>query len=110
MSPCDEAVFADDSIALHDLRQSPQDIGDLLELAGNGSDAPAKPQPIRAQQHDLGTPDLLLRGIAIPHQRLQLEAIRTGDGDGNSSSHAPDSHEFGCAGILFGNQMSKLIH
>jgi hypothetical protein len=50
-----------------------------------------------------------LGGIAIPHQRLQLEAIRRGDSYGNSSSHAADSHEFDCTGILFGNQMSDLI-
>jgi hypothetical protein len=45
MSPCDEAVFAGGSIVLHDLRQSPQDIGDLLELAGNESDAQPSRNP-----------------------------------------------------------------
>jgi len=66
--------------------------------------------PVRAQQHDLGPPDVLLWGIAIPHERLQTEAIRRANSDGNTGSHAPDSHATGFEGIPSGIQMSDLIH
>jgi hypothetical protein len=64
----------------------------------------------RAQQDDLSTPDMLVRGVAIPRQRGQTAAISGLESDGNSSSHAPDSHVSSPSGIPYGIQMSDLIH
>ena len=44
------------------------------------------------QQHDLGPPNMLLRRVAIPHERLQAAAVNRLERDGNSGSHAPDLH------------------
>src|SRR5258707_13871763 len=37
---------------------------------------------------------MLVRAVAISRQRLQTEAIGRLESDGNSCSHAPDSHAF----------------
>src|SRR5674536_117365 len=47
---------------------------------------------VRAEQDDLGSPDMLVRGVAVPRERLQTAAICGLESDGNSSSHAPNSH------------------
>jgi hypothetical protein len=78
-------------------------------LAGPALDL-VSAEPVRAQQHDLGSPDLLLSGIAIPHKCLQPEAIRRANSDGNADAHAPDSHAIDFNGIPSGIQMSDLIH
>ena len=65
---------------------------------------------IRAQQHDLGPPDVLMRRITIPRERGQAAAISGLESDGNSGSHAPDLHVSSPAGIPYGIQMSDLIH
>src|ERR1700733_15979012 len=49
---------------------------------------------VRAQQNDLRTPDMLVRGVAVPSQRLQTAAVGRLESNGNSGSHAPDSHAF----------------
>ena len=67
-------------------------------------------ESVRAQQDDLSPPDLLLRHIAIPHERRQTETIGWSNDDGNTRSHAPDSHAIGSSGIPQGIQMSDLIH
>ena len=41
-------------------------------------------EPVCAQQDDLGPPHLLLRHIAIPHDRLQTEAVGRSNDDENS--------------------------
>ena len=47
---------------------------------------------VRAQQDDLSPPDMLVRGVAIPREHLQTAAISGLESDGNSGSHAPNSH------------------
>src|SRR6476660_7006781 len=47
---------------------------------------------LRAQQDDLSPPDMLVWGVAIPREHLQTAAISGLESDGNSGSHAPDSH------------------
>ena len=65
---------------------------------------------VRAKQDDLGSPDMLVWGIAIPRQRLQTAAIGGLESDGNSGSHTPDSHASSPLGIPSGIQMSDVIH
>ncbi len=65
---------------------------------------------VRAQQDNLGSPDMLMRCIAIPRERGQTAAISGLESDGNSRSHAPDSHVSSPPGIPSGIQMSDLIH
>ena len=65
---------------------------------------------VRAQQHDLGTPDMLMRRVAISRERSQTATISSLEGDGYSGSHAPNSHRSSPSGIPSGIQMSELIH
>ena len=65
---------------------------------------------VRAQQDDLSPPDMLVRGVAIPRERLQTAAIHRLESDGNSGSHAPDSHASSPLGIPSRIQMSDAIH
>ena len=65
---------------------------------------------VRAQQDDLGTPDMLMRRVAIPRERGQTAAISGLESDENSGSHPPDSHVSSPPGIPYGIQMSDLIH
>ena len=65
---------------------------------------------IRAQQHDLSPPDMLVWRVAVPREPLQTTAISGLETDGNSGSHAPDSHASGPLGIPSGIQMSDPIH
>jgi hypothetical protein len=53
---------------------------------------------------------MLVRGIAIPRERLQTAAISGLESDGNSGSHAPDSHTSSPLGIPSGIQMSDAVH
>jgi hypothetical protein len=53
---------------------------------------------------------MLVRGVAIPRERLQTAAIRRLESDGNSGSHAPDSHASSQLGIPSRIQMSDAIH
>ena len=46
------------------------------------------PTPSARQQNDLGAPDMLLRGVAIPSERCQTAAVTGGESDGNSGAHA----------------------
>src|SRR5665213_1943077 len=64
----------------------------------------------RAQQHDLGTPDMLMRRVAISRERSQTATISRLEDDGYSGSHAPDSHRSSPSRIPSGIQMSELIH
>ena len=65
---------------------------------------------VRAQQDDLSSPDMLVWGVAIPREHLQTTAISGLESDGNSGSHAPDSHASSRLGIPSGIQMSDAIH
>ena len=44
-------------------------------------------KPIDAQQHDAGTPDVLLRCVPIRDQGLQPKAIRGGEREGDATAH-----------------------
>ena len=68
-----------------------------LRLAGPAHDLIGA-NTVRAQQDDLSSPDMLVRGVAIPRQRLQTAAVSRLESDGNSGSHAPDSHASSPAG------------
>ena len=80
-----------------------------LRLAGPAHDLIGA-DTVRAEQDDLGSPDMLVRGIAIPRERLQTAAIRGLESDGNSGLHAPDSHASSQLGIPSRIQMSDAIH
>ena len=40
-----------------------------------------------AEQHDLGSPDMLLRRVAVAHQRFEATMIRWGNLDGDAGAH-----------------------
>jgi hypothetical protein len=80
-----------------------------LRLAGLAHDLVGA-DAVRAQQDDLGAPDMLVRSIAIPRDRLEAAAAGGLEGNRNSSSHAPDSHEDWSRGIPSGIQVSDAIH
>src|ERR1035437_5353786 len=65
---------------------------------------------VRAQQDSLSPPDMLVRGVAIPRERLQTAAIGGLESDGNSGLHAPDSHASSQLAIPPRIQMSDAIH
>ena len=68
-----------------------------------GSDA------VRAQQHALGPPDMLVGGVASrasAARRRRLAGLRVME----SGSHALDSHVSSSPGIPYEIQMSDLIH
>ena len=64
---------------------------------------------VRAQQDDLSPPDMLVRGVAVPRQRLQTAAVGRLKSDENSGSHASDSHAFMSRGNPSRIQMSDAI-
>ena len=80
-----------------------------LRLAGPAHDLIGA-NIVRAQQDDLSPPDMLVRGVAIPRECLQTAAIGRLESDGNSGSHAPDSHASSQLGIPSRIQMSDAIH
>src|SRR5712691_3141597 len=80
-----------------------------LRLAGLAPDLIGA-NAVRAQQDNLGPPDMLVWGVAIPRKRLQTAAIGELESNGNSGSHAPDSHASSPLGIPSGIQMSGAIH
>ena len=80
-----------------------------LRLAGLTHDLVGA-DAVRAQQHDRGSPDMLMRRVAISRQRSQTATISRLEGDGYPGSHAPDSHRSSLSGIPSGIQMSELIH
>ena len=65
---------------------------------------------VSAQQDDLSPPDMLVWGVAIPREHLQTAAVGRLESNGNSGSHAPDSHASSPLGIPSGIQMSDAIH
>ena len=65
---------------------------------------------VRGRQNDLGAPDTLMPGVAIPRERRQTAAVIGLELDGNSGSHAPDSHATSSPGIPLRIQMLDLIH
>ena len=49
---------------------------------------------VSAQQDDLGPPDMLMCGVAIPRERCQTAAVTGLESDANTGSHAPTSEQF----------------
>jgi len=92
---------------LHEALLPAPDTG--LRFAGPAHDLIGA-NPVRAQQHDLSPPDVLVWGVAVPREHLQTAAIRGLESDGNSRSHAPDSHASSSLGIPSRIQMSDAIH
>src|SRR6201981_1693408 len=80
-----------------------------LRLAGPAHDLIGA-NTVRAQQDDLSPPDMLVWGVAVPRQRLQTAAVGRPKSDGNSGSHAPDSHAFRSRGIPSRIQMLDAVH
>src|SRR5665811_2176718 len=68
------------------------------------------PSPLGRQQHDLGSPDVLLRSVAVPDEGLKAPALDRRDGDGNPGAHAPDSHAQTPEGIPQGIQSLDFDH
>jgi hypothetical protein len=62
----------------------------LADRAGNSGRARA----VGSQNNDLRPPDVLLRTVAIPDDRLQVSPIRRRDLDSNSLAHAAQSHSW----------------
>ena len=62
-----------------------------LRLAGPAHDLMGA-DAVSAQQDDLGPPDMLMCGVAIPRERCQTAAVTGLESDANTGSHAPDSH------------------
>ena len=66
--------------------------------------------PVGAQKHDPGAPDMLLSRFAIRDQRLKPLPIRLAKIDDYSSAHAPDSHAQAQLGIPIGTHLFRSIH
>jgi hypothetical protein len=62
------------------------------------------------QEDDFGPPDMLLRGVAVGHDRLQSAAIGGIERDGDPRAHASESHATDPAGIPPRIHPSDLIH
>jgi len=92
---------------LHEPRLPAPDRG--LRRAGRGHDA-VRPDPVGAQQHDPGAPDMLLRRVAIRDQRLKPLPVRLAEGDGYVLAHAPDSHAPMSRGIPSRTHPCRSIH
>jgi hypothetical protein len=92
---------------LHEALLPAPDTG--LRFAGPAHDLVGA-NTVHTQQDDLSPPDMLMWGVAIPHEHLQTAAIGGLESDGNSGSHAPDSHASRPLGIPSGIQMSDAIH
>lgn len=69
-----------------------------LRLAGPAHDLDGA-DAVGGQKHDLGAPDMLLWGIAVPNQRRQTGTIGRRNGERYSCAHAPDSHANATKGI-----------
>ena len=69
-----------------------------LRFAGSAHDLGGA-DAIGRQQDDVGAPNVLLRGVAVPRNRFETAAIGPRDRDGNPGSHAPDSHANRTRGI-----------
>ena len=75
---------------LHETLLPAPDYG--LALANGAHDARGA-LAVGGQNHDPRPPNVLLRAVAIPDDRLQARPIRRGNGDGNSFAHHRQSHE-----------------
>ncbi len=66
---------------------------------------------VRRQQHDLGSPDMLLRAVPVRHDRVQLSTILGTHCNFDPGAHPADSaYPARSRGILNRTQMSDFIH
>jgi hypothetical protein len=65
---------------------------------------------VRRQQHDPRPPDMLLRSVAVCHDRLQLDTIRGTHFNLDADTHPADSHSSEITGIPNWTRMSDFIH
>jgi hypothetical protein len=80
-----------------------------LALAGQTHDLDRSATFTR-QQHDPGTPDVLLRAVAIGHHRFKANTVGGTHIDADSFAHATDSHALTTPGILFRILPSDFVH
>jgi hypothetical protein len=80
-----------------------------LRLAGTAHDLDGA-QASGRTKHDRGAPDLLLRGVAVADDLLQVKAIGGSEFERYPSAHAADSHAPRSPGIPRRIQMSDAIH
>ena len=62
------------------------------------------------QQHDLRSPDVLLRSVSVGHDRVQVDTIRGTHLNFDARAHPPDSHFTNAQGILNRTQTSDFLH
>ena len=80
-----------------------------LVLAGLALD-PARPNAVGRQQNDPYPPNVLLRAIAIRHDRRKTSTGGSINSDRNSLAHPPHSHTSRAAGIRLRSRLSDQIH
>src|SRR5271166_1892947 len=78
----------------------------LADSARDGGRARA----VSGQNNDPRPPDVLLRAVAIPDDRLQASPIRRRDFDDYSLAHAPQSHNLRPGETLIRTLLSGAIH
>src|SRR5450432_2494431 len=71
---------------------------------------PARPDTGAGQQDDPGPPNMLLRTIAVSHNRLETSTIGGINGESDSCAHPADSHTQRAAGIPSRSLSLDLIH
>ncbi len=65
---------------------------------------------IDGQQHDLGSPNVLLGHVPVLNEGLEPTNVVKRDGESFSCAHRADSHTEAETGILSGTQMLGAIH
>ena len=65
----------------------------------------AVPQPSAVNDTIRASPDMLLRAVAVRHDRLQFVTIRGTYFNFDAGAHTPDSHSSEIAGFLNRTQM-----
>jgi hypothetical protein len=85
-------------------------VGELELLDPVRLEAMRAPDALDGTRADLGPPDMLMCGVAIPRERCQTAAVTGLESDANTGSHVPDSHATNPVGIPPRIQMLDLIH
>jgi hypothetical protein len=80
-----------------------------LGFAGLAHDR-IRAEVLGAEQHDLRSPHVFLRRVAVFDQIAKPIHVGRGDREGDAGSHAADSHRASPPGIPTGIQISDAIH
>jgi hypothetical protein len=80
-----------------------------LALARSPHDG-GRAETVGCRQHDRGTPDMLLRAVAVRDDGSKPVTVRGGHFNGNPGAHAPDSHAVIATGISKRALPSPSIH